>query len=136
MQLGTNADTWLCGVAGIPVGDYEAGYEDLSPPLKAYDRALLGGRPDEVPELMAFANPINHAEYVRAPVLFVIGENDSRCPLRQAMAYVDRLAARGHPHTVHRFGTGHGSNDTDEEVRQMRAILDFLKENVPGLRDV
>jgi hypothetical protein len=52
------------------------------------------------------------------------------------MAYVDRLAARGHPHTVHRFGTGHGSNDTDEEVRQMRVILDFLRENVPGLRDV
>ena len=111
MQLGTNPDLWRCGVAGIPVGDYEAGYEDLSPPLKAYDRALLGGRPDEVPELMAFANPINHADHVRAPVLFVIGENDSRCPLRQAMAYVDRLAARGHPHTVHRFGTGHGSNE-------------------------
>lgn len=136
MQLGTNPDLWRCGVAGIPVGDYEAGYEDLSPPLKAYDRALLGGRPDEVPELMAFANPINHADRVRAPVLFVIGENDSRCPLRQAMAYVNRLAARGHPHTVHRFGTGHGSNDTDEEVRQMRVILDFLSENVPGLRSV
>jgi dipeptidyl aminopeptidase/acylaminoacyl peptidase len=136
MQLGTNPDLWRCGVAGIPVGDYEAGYEDLSPPLKAYDRALLGGRPDEVPELMAFANPINHADEVRAPVLFVIGENDSRCPLRQAMAYVDRLAARGHPHRVHRFGTGHGSNDTDEEVRQMRVILDFLRENVPGLRSI
>ena len=117
MQLGTNPDLWRCGVAGIPVGDYEAGYEDLSPPLKAYDRALLGGRPDEVPELMAFANPINHADHVRAPVLFVIGENDSRCPLRQAMAYVDRLAARGHPHTVHRFGTGHGSNERTKRCR-------------------
>jgi dipeptidyl aminopeptidase/acylaminoacyl peptidase len=136
MQLGTNPGLWRCGVAGIPVGDYEAGYEDLSPTLQAYDRALLRGRPEDVPDLMAVANPINYADRVRAPVLFVIGESDSRCPLRQAMAYVDRLAARGHPHRVHLFATGHGSLDVDEEVRQMRVILDFLKENVPGLHDV
>ena len=136
MQLGTNPDLWRCGVAGIPVGDYEAGYEDLSPALQAYDRALLRGRPEDVPELMAVANPINYVDRVRAPVLFVIGESDSRCPLRQAMAYVDRLAARGHPHRVHLFATGHGSLDVDEEVRQMRVILDFLRDNVPGLNDV
>jgi len=70
---------------------------------------------------------------VKAPVLFVIGENDSRCPYRQAMAYVDRLAARGAPHEVYVFGTGHGSNDVDEEVRQQRTILDFLARNVPGI---
>jgi dipeptidyl aminopeptidase/acylaminoacyl peptidase len=136
MELGTNPDLWRCGVAGIPLGDYEMGYEDLSPPLKAYDRALLGGRPQDMPELMAFANPIVHTDRVRAPVLFVIGENDSRCPLRQAMAYIDRLAARGHPQQVYRFGAGHGSFDLDEEIRQMRVILDFLAAHVPGIRKI
>jgi dipeptidyl aminopeptidase/acylaminoacyl peptidase len=38
-------------------------------------------------------NPINFVDDVRAPVLFIIGENDSRCPYRQAMAYVERLEA-------------------------------------------
>ncbi len=98
----------------------------MSPLLQAYDRALLGGRPDEVPELMAERNPINSADAVEAPVLFLIGEHDSRCPLRQAMAYVDRLAARGHPHELYLFSTGHGSYDIDEEIRQQRVILDFL----------
>src|SRR5206468_11373325 len=66
--------------------DYEAGYEDLSPLLQAYDRALLGAAaPSAVPDLMRERNPINFAGAVRAPVLFMIGENDSRCPYRQAM---------------------------------------------------
>jgi dipeptidyl aminopeptidase/acylaminoacyl peptidase len=135
MMLGKHPERrWRCGIAGIPVGDYELGYEDLSPNLQAYDRALLGGRPDEVPELMAERNPIHSADAVAAPVLFLIGENDSRCPYRQAMAYVDRLKARGHEHEVYLFGTGHGSFDVEEEIRQQRAILAFLEQHVPGVR--
>ena len=134
MELGKHPDLWLCGVAGIPVGDYELSYDDMSPVLQAYDRALLGGTPNEVPELMRDRNPINFADNVRVPVLFIIGENDSRCPYRQAMAYVDKLAARGHPHQVYLFGTGHGSFDIEEDVRQIRTILEFLSEHVPGVQ--
>jgi dipeptidyl aminopeptidase/acylaminoacyl peptidase len=133
MELCKHPDLWLAGVAGVPVGDYELSYEDLSPDLQAYDRALLGGTPADVPELMADRNPINFVDRVRAPVIFLIGENDSRCPLRQAMAFVDRLAERNHPHEVVLFGTGHGSFDIDEEVRQIAAILRFLGEHVPGV---
>ncbi|HLG08550.1 MAG TPA: prolyl oligopeptidase family serine peptidase [Gaiellaceae bacterium] len=133
LELGKHADLWRCGVAGVPVGDYEAGYEDLSPLLKAYDRALLGGEPKDVPELMLDRNPINFADSVRAPVLFLIGENDSRCPFRQAMLYVEKLQARGHPHEVYIFPTGHSSFDVDERVRQVATILDFLARHVPGV---
>jgi dipeptidyl aminopeptidase/acylaminoacyl peptidase len=136
MELGKHPDLWLCGIAGVPVGDYVQGYEDLSPSLQAYDRALLGAAPADVPELMADRSPINHADKVRAPVFFLVGENDSRCPYRQAMAYVERLAARDAPHEVYVFGTGHGSNDLDEKVRQQRLILDFLARHVPGLRRI
>ena len=134
MMLGKHPERrWRCGIAGVPVGDYVLSYEDLSPLLRAYDRALLGGRPDELPELMADRNPVNSADAVEAPVLFLIGEHDSRCPYRQAMAYVDRLAAREHPHEVYLFSTGHGSYDIEEEIRQQRTILGFLAEHVPGV---
>ena len=115
------------------MGDYELGYEDLSPELQAYDRALLGGTPDQVPELMRDRNPIHFVDGVRAPVIFLIGENDTRCPLRQAMAFVDQLAARKHPHEVVLFDAGHGSYDIDEEVLQMRAIMGFLVRHVPSV---
>jgi dipeptidyl aminopeptidase/acylaminoacyl peptidase len=133
MELGTHPELWLAGLAGVPVGDYVMSYDDMSPILQAYDRALLGGAPTEVPELMATRNPIVHADKVTAPVLFVIGENDSRCPLRQALAYVDALKARNHPHEVYLFPTGHGSFDIDEDVRQQRTILDFFARTVPGI---
>jgi dipeptidyl aminopeptidase/acylaminoacyl peptidase len=131
LELGKHPERWVCGVAGVPVGDYAMGYDELSPLLQAYDRALLGGKtPHEMPELMADRSPINFADQVKAPVLFLIGENDSRCPYRQAMAYVQRLAARGHPHEVYTYATGHSSFDVDERVRQVGTILDFLKRNV------
>lgn len=134
LELGKHPELWACGIAGVPVGDYEAGYADLSPLLQAYDRALLGGEPADVPDLMRDRNPINFAASVRAPVFFLIGENDSRCPYRQAMAYVEKLAARGHPHEVYVFPTGHSPFDVDERVRQVGKILAFLGRHVPGLR--
>jgi dienelactone hydrolase len=129
MELGKHPELWRCGVAGVPVGDYEESYDDMSPLLQAYDRALLGGAPKDVPELMRERNPIYFADNVTAPVLFIAGENDSRCPIRQVMLYVDKLKARNHPHEVYTFATGHSSFDVDETVRQMRVILDFLQRN-------
>jgi dipeptidyl aminopeptidase/acylaminoacyl peptidase len=135
LELGKHPDLWTCGMAGVPVGDYEDGYEELSPLLQAYDRALLGGHePKDLPDLMRERNAINFADDVRAPVLFVIGRNDSRCPYRQAMRYVERLAAREHPHQVYVFEAGHGSFDVDERVRQVSMILDFLARHVSGVR--
>jgi len=131
LELGKHPDLWVCGVAGVPVGDYESAYDDESPLLQAYDRALLGGRtPRELPELMRDRNPINFADAVRAPVFVMIGENDSRCPYRQAMSYVEKLSARGHPHELHVFSTGHSPFDVEERIRQVRRILDFLDRHV------
>jgi dipeptidyl aminopeptidase/acylaminoacyl peptidase len=135
LELGKHPELWRCGIAGVPIGDYEMGYEELSPLLQEYDRALLGGKtPKEVPELMRDRNPINFADEVVAPVLVIIGRNDSRCPYSQAMAYVDRLAAREHPHEVYVFETGHGSFDVDERIRQVGMILGFLARHVDGVR--
>jgi len=134
LELGKHPELWRCGIAGVPIGDYEAGYEELSPLLQEYDRALLDGKtPSAVPELMRDRNPINFVGRVTAPVLFVIGRNDSRCPYGQAMAYVDKLAAREHPHEVYVFETGHGSFDVDERVRQVGVALSFLARHVPGV---
>jgi dipeptidyl aminopeptidase/acylaminoacyl peptidase len=135
MALGRYPDLWRCGLAGVPVGDYVRAYEEEAPALQAMDRALLGGSPDEVPDAYHRGSPLTYADDVVAPVLFVIGDNDSRCPLGQALAYVDRLAETGTPHEVYRFTTGHGSHEVDEDVRQQRLIMDFLVRHVPGLNE-
>jgi acetyl esterase/lipase len=133
LELGKHPDLWRCGVAGVPVADYMASYDESSPVLQAYDRALLGAEPKDLPRLMRDRSPINFVDEVRVPVYIVIGRNDSRCPYGQAMAYVERLAARGHPHEVYVYETGHSSFDTEERIQQVRAILEFLARNVPGV---
>jgi len=134
LMHGMHPERFLAGVAGVPVGDYAAGYEDLSPLLQAYDRALLGGAPADVPELMAERSPISYVDHVTAPLLILAGENDSRCPIRQVLIYTDRLKARGQPHELYVFSTGHSSFEVDERTRQIGVILDFLARTVPGIR--
>jgi dipeptidyl aminopeptidase/acylaminoacyl peptidase len=133
LELGKHPELWRCGVAGVPVADYVASYDESSPLLQAYDRALLGGEPKDVPELMRDRSPISFVDRVRAPVLVLVGRNDSRCPFGQAMRYVERLQERGHPHEVYVYETGHSAFDVDERVRQAALVLDFLARHVPGV---
>jgi len=133
LMHGMHPDRFVTGVAGVPVGDYAAGYEDLSPMLQAYDRALLGGTPAEVPELMRERSPISYVDNVTAPLLVLAGEHDSRCPIRQVLLYTDRLAARGHDHELYLFPTGHAPFQIEERIKQTGVVLDFLARRVPGV---
>jgi dipeptidyl aminopeptidase/acylaminoacyl peptidase len=131
LSIGRRPDRWRAAIGGVPVGDYAAGYDELSPDLQAYDRYLLGGKtPHEVPELMAERSPISYAERVRTPTLVLVGRNDSRCPYGQAMAWVERVQAAGGHVEVYEYATGHSSHDVDEVVRQVREVLDFLARHV------
>jgi dipeptidyl aminopeptidase/acylaminoacyl peptidase len=108
------------------VADYVAAYQDEAESLKAFDRSLFGGSPDEVPEAYAQANPLNYIDAVGVPVLLLAGVNDPRCPLRQIENYVAALAARGGVHEVYRFEAGHGSLVDAERIKQTRVELDFI----------
>ena len=134
LMHGMHPDRFIAGVAGVPVGDYADGYEELSPMLQAYDRALLGGTPAEVPHLMKERSPIEYVDRVKAPILSLIGRNDSRCPYRQAMKFVDRMVANGVAAETYVYDAGHASYDIDERVRQRAVVLDFLARHVPGIR--
>ncbi|WP_369069664.1 prolyl oligopeptidase family serine peptidase [Kineococcus terrestris] len=132
LGLGVQPQRWALGLAGVPVADYVAAYEDEMEGLKAFDRSLFGGSPEQVPDKYADSSPITHVDAVRAPVLVLAGENDPRCPLRQIENYLARLAARGAPHEVYRYDAGHGSLVDDERVRQVSAELDFTRRHLPA----
>jgi len=131
LSIGRNPQRWRAAVGGVPVGDYAAGYDELSPELQAYDRYLLGGKtPHEVPDLMAERSPIVYAANVRTPTLVLVGRNDTRCPYGQAMAWVDAARAHGGDVEVYEYDTGHTSFDVEEVIRQMRLVFDFLARHV------
>ncbi|MCU1691002.1 MAG: peptidase prolyl oligopeptidase active site domain protein [Frankiales bacterium] len=126
LGLGVQPDLWTLGVAAVPVADYLAAYEDEMEPLRAFDRALFGGSPTEVPERYTASSPLTHVDAVRAPVLVLAGANDPRCPLRQIENWLAAAAERGKEVEEYRFDAGHGSLVVDERVRQMRAELTFV----------
>ena len=82
LGLGLQADRWSLGVAGVPVADYIAAYEDEMDPLKAFDRALFGASPEEDPQLYLDRSPLTFIDNVRVPVMILAGANDPRCPIR------------------------------------------------------
>ena len=79
------------GLAAVPVADYVTAYNDEMEALKAMDRTLLGGTPEEVPERFEASSPLTYVDAVRAPVYISAGVNDPRCPIQQVENYVQRL---------------------------------------------
>ncbi len=131
LGLGTQPQRWAVGLAAVPVADYVAAYEDEMEGLKAFDRSLFGGSPQQVPGKYEDASPITYVDAVRAPVLVLAGQNDPRCPIRQIENYLARLEALGVVHETYRYDAGHGSLLDDERVRQMRVELDFVRRHLP-----
>jgi dienelactone hydrolase len=125
LGLGRHPDRWSLGIASVPVADYVAAYEDEMDPLKAYDRALFGGTPEEIPDVYRDRSPITYAAAVRAPILILAGENDPRCPIRQIENYLARLRALGKTFDVYRYEAGHGSLVIDEQIGQIERQLAF-----------
>ncbi|MER0242709.1 prolyl oligopeptidase family serine peptidase [Streptomyces sp. HSW2009] len=130
LGLGTQPDAWAVGLAAVPVADYVTAYHDEMEALKAMDRTLLGGTPDEVPERFAASSPLTYVDQVQAPVYISAGVNDPRCPIRQVENYVTRLERRGAIHEVYRYDAGHGSLVVEERIKQVRMEIAFAERHV------
>jgi acetyl esterase/lipase len=127
LALGTQPDRWAAGIAGVPVADYVTAYADEMEQLRAFDRALFGGSPSEVPDVYERCSPITYVDEVRAPVLILAGDNDPRCPIRQIENYLDRLAARGADYEFYRYDAGHGSLVVAETIKQVAIEVHFAQ---------
>jgi acetyl esterase/lipase len=133
LALGTQPDRWAAGIAGVPVADYVAAYEDEMEQLRSFDRALFGGTPADIPAVYDECSPITYVEAVKAPMLVLAGDNDPRCPIRQIENYLDRIAAREMPFEFYRYDAGHGSLVIAETVKQV-AIEVYFAQRAVNLR--
>lgn len=132
LAVGTQPDRWAAAIAEEPVADYVSSYDDKLDSLRAFDRTLFGGTPDEVPDRYRKASPITYVDQVRAPVLLIAGVNDPRCPVRQINTYLGRLAELGAHHEVYWFDAGHRVLVVDEIIRQAALQVDFARRVTGG----
>jgi len=125
LALGTQPSRWAAGVAGVPVADYVAAYEDEMEQLRSFDRGIFGGSPEDVPAVYRECSPITYVDAVTAPVLVLAGDNDPRCPIRQIENYLDRLGGRDLLHEFYRYDAGHGSLVIAETIKQTSIEVHF-----------
>jgi dipeptidyl aminopeptidase/acylaminoacyl peptidase len=125
-NAGTQPDRWRAIFAGIPAGDFVAAHWASAPELQAWDDAVYGGSPDQVPDAYARSNPMTYVDAVRAPILVIAGESDPRCPIEGVMPWVDALRARNHPVELELYPEGHHTNSMDGQVRHMQLVIDFF----------
>lgn len=130
LALGTQPGRWTAGVAGVPVADYVAAYEDEMEQLRSFDRALFGGSPEDVPDVYRECSPLTYIDNVDVPVLVLAGDNDPRCPIRQIENYLDRLGERGVPFEFYRYDAGHGSLVISETMKQTTIEVHFAMKAV------
>jgi dipeptidyl aminopeptidase/acylaminoacyl peptidase len=126
LNAGLHPDRWKAVFAGIPAGDMIAAHYASMPEIRAYDEALYGGGPEELPEMWAERNPMTYVDRAVAPVLVIAGEQDPRCPVEGITPWVDALRSRGVPVDVHMYPEGHHANAVDQQVHHMQLILDFF----------
>lgn len=126
LNAGLHPDRWKAVFAGIPSGDMVAAHYACMPELRAYDLALYGGSPEELPEMWAERNPMSYVDRVQAPALVIAGEHDPRCPPEGIVPWVEALRARGITVEAHFYPEGHHANTNAQQVQHMRMILDFF----------
>ena len=123
--MGRRPELWAGGMAEVAIADWKTMYEDEADSLRGYQRALFGGAPEDVPEATRRSSPITYAEQVRAPILVIQGENDTRCPARQMKVYQEKLLSLGKQIEVHWFNAGHGSREQEQQIRHQELMLNF-----------
>jgi dipeptidyl aminopeptidase/acylaminoacyl peptidase len=123
--LGRRPDLWAGGMAEVAIADWKALYEDEADSMRGYQRAIFGGAPDEVPEATRKSSPITYAEQIKAPILVIQGENDTRCPARQMKVYEEKLRSLGKQIEVHWFNAGHGSRAQEQQIKHQELMLNF-----------
>lgn len=129
LGLGTQPGDWTVGLAGTPIADCVAAYHAEMDEMKALDRTLFGGSPEEVPERYARSSPSSYVSAVRAPVLMCVGVNDPRCPVEQVESYAAELRV---PHQVLKVQSGHNVTDVAARVAVVEAQLAFLASHLPA----
>ena len=123
--LGRRPELWAGGMAQVAIADWKTMYEDEAESLRGYQRALFGGSPEETPEGTRKSSPITYAEQIRAPILVIQGENDTRTPARQLKVYEEKLKSLGKHIQVHWFNAGHGARAQEQQIEHQEIMLNF-----------
>lgn len=93
-------------------------------------RLVMGGKPDETPEIYRMASPVTHISRDDPPVLTLHGDSDPLVPVAQAKLLDEKMKASGASHTLMVFeGQGHGFSG-EHAVKSAEALWSFFDQHL------
>ena len=124
-------DTYKCtiGYVGIYDLNYAYAYSDTMKAMggEAYLNKVIGTNKQQLNEY----SPVNHADKIKANVMLIHGERDSRVPVINAETMLQRFESIGKKVPYLNFGkSGHGVYDEQGRETLYKAVLEFLEQNI------
>lgn len=116
LGIGKYPELWAGGMAEAPVVGLETLYETTGGAMRSVQLSFLGGTPEEQPERYKASSALTYVEQVRAPVLILLGRNDTRSPARPIELYEQKMKERGKAIEVVWFDAGHISSTLQTEL--------------------
>ena len=114
----------ICGMTDLVV-DYHATRPDLRP----YSEEMMGGPPEEVPEIYHERSPIHFVQNIRAPLLIVQGLKDPNVTPANVDAVVESLEQHNTPYELLTFeDEGHGIARPENLKTLYPRLADFFEE--------
>lgn len=93
---------------------------------------LLGGQPEEKPELARLASPVTHVDGNDPPLLLLHGDQDIQMPVNQSLELwvgYQKKGARTHLQIVHEAAHG---GDVFYDHSHLRMVTEFLQKHLPA----
>jgi dienelactone hydrolase len=116
LLIGKYPELWAGGMAEAPVVGLETLYETTGGAMRSVQLSFLGGTPEEQPERYEASSALTYVEQVRAPVLILLGRNDTRSPARPIELYEQKMKEAGKAIEVVWFDAGHISAALQTEL--------------------
>ena len=124
-------DLWAAGSAVVPFLNFFTSHENSRPDLQHWDIENMGD-PHENFDLWRERSPYFFLDRVKAPVQFICGENDPRCPPGESESARDRLLDLGREVDFVLYeGEGHSflktENIVSSELRRVKFLAKYLE---------
>jgi dipeptidyl aminopeptidase/acylaminoacyl peptidase len=121
LALVKHPELWDGGVAVVGFYNWYTEYEKEADYLKVYDTQKMD------PNLFYDRSPIFHVEKLKAPILFIHGANDPRCPVEEVIKMAERLRELGKPYELVIYqDEGHSIRKEENKIDMYRRIVEFL----------
>ncbi len=132
LSMGRLPGLFAGGLAHVAMADWKAAWEDMNPALRGAWTAFLGGRPEQVPEVLERFSAVNFVDQVVGSVWLNQGARDTRTPAAQAQRYADLLQAAGGDVVLDWFDAGHEPTGLDGMVADQTRMHALAERTLAG----